>query len=76
MGCKLANQSTRYIMDGLRRNFGLQSLNFSLNSMSSSIYEFSITIAKTLMSHDQMAHYDLSSTGLKKEEVLFIGMAL
>ena len=44
--------------------------------MSSSIYEFSITIVKTLMSHDQMAHFDFSSTGLKKEEVLFIGMAL
>ena len=28
------------------------------------------------MSHDEMQHYDLSGTGLKKEEVLFMGMAL
>ena len=28
------------------------------------------------MSHDEMQHYDLSATGLKKEEVLFVGMAL
>lgn len=44
--------------------------------MNSTIYEFSIIIAKTLMSHDEMQHYDLTATGLKKEEVLFMGMAL
>ena len=44
--------------------------------MSSSIYEFSIKIAKILTRHQQIMHVDLSSTGLKKEEVLFIGMAI
>ena len=28
------------------------------------------------MIHDEMQHYNLSATGLKKEEVLFMGMAL
>ena len=41
-------------MDGLRRNIGLQKFNYANNSMGSSVYEFSIIIAKTLMSHDEM----------------------
>jgi len=47
-----------------------------MNSMTSTVYEFSIIVAKTLMSHNEMQHWDLSATGLKKEEVLFVGMAL
>lgn len=44
--------------------------------MSSSVYEFSIKIAKILTRHQEIMHINLSATGLKKEEVLFIGMAI
>jgi len=74
--CKLAYQGTRYLVDGLNRNTGLQSFNFALNDMNSSVYEFAIKIAKVLTRHQHLMHLDLSGTGLKKEEVLFIGMAV
>jgi hypothetical protein len=74
--CKLAYQGTRYLVDGLNRNKGLQFFNFALNDMNSSIYEFAIKVAKVLTRHQNIVHVDLSGTGLKKEEILFIGMAV
>lgn len=44
--------------------------------MSSSVYEFSINIARILTRHREIMHLDISGTGLKKEEVLFLGMAV
>ena len=44
--------------------------------MSSSVYEFSVKISKILTRHQEIMHINLSATGLKKEEVLFIGMAI
>ena len=75
-GCKLAYQGTRYLVDGINRNRGLQFFNFALNDMNSSIYEFAIKMAKILTRHQELMHLDLSGTGLKKEEILFIGMAV
>lgn len=75
-GGKLSTQGTRYILDGLNRNVGIRNFRFSQNDLSSSIYEFSIKIAKILTRHQSLMHLDLCGTGLKKEEVLFIGMAL
>ena len=75
-GCKLSYQGTRYMVDGLNRNQGLQFFNFALNDMTSSVYEFSIKVAKILTRHQHLMHLDLTNTGLKKEEVVFIGMAL
>ena len=44
--------------------------------MSSSVHEFSIVMAKVLSRHKEIMHLDLSGCGLKKEEVMFLGMAL
>ena len=44
--------------------------------MSSSVYEFSIKMAKILTRHEEIMHIDLTQVGIKKEEVIFIGMAL
>jgi hypothetical protein len=44
--------------------------------MTSSIHEFSIVMAKVLSRHREIMHLDLSGCGLKKEEVLFLGMAV
>lgn len=49
---------------------------FAQNDMSSSAYEFSVKIAKVLTRHQEIMHINLSATGLRKEEVLFIGMAI
>ena len=44
--------------------------------MSSSVYEFSINVARILTRHREIMHLDISGTGLKKEEVMFLGMAV
>lgn len=44
--------------------------------MYSSMYEFSIMLAKIITRHRTIMHIDVSCTSLRKEEVLFIGMAL
>lgn len=66
----------RLVVDGLNRNTGLRFINLSFNSLVSKIYEFAIKMAKIVCSHDDMVHIDLTSTGLRPEEVIFIGMAL
>lgn len=66
----------RQILDGLNRNVGLRSINLSFNSLVSKVYEFAIKMAKVVCSHDEMVHIDLTSTGLRPEEVIFIGMTL
>jgi len=49
--CQIKLQGTRYIIDGVNRNQGLQYFNFSSNDMSSKAYEFSIKLAKILTRH-------------------------
>ena len=50
--------------------------NFSNNDLSSSTSEFAIKIGALISRHPHLMHMDLSNTGLEREEVLFIGMAL
>ena len=49
--CRTSYQSTRYIVEGVNRNQGLQYLNLSMNNLSSSKNEFSVTMAKVLTRH-------------------------
>jgi len=54
----------------------LEFFNFAENDLSSKVNEYAIKIAKILSRHDELMHMNLSTTGLRKEEVIFIGMAL
>ena len=74
--CQPGQSGTRFIMDGLNRNTGLQYLNYSCNDLSSKIHEFAIKLANIVVKHNEMMHMDLSNTWLSREEVIFIGMAL
>lgn len=74
--CKISGAGMRFILDGLNRNVGLQFVNLSHNSLVSKIYEFAIKLAKVVCSHEDMVHVDLTNTGLRPEEVIFIGMTL
>ena len=44
--------------------------------MTSTTYEFSIKLAALITRHPKIMHIDISSVGLKREEVLFMGLAL
>lgn len=76
MRCKLANQSARYIIDSLNRNCTIRHLNLSYNDLSSSIYEFSIKFASMLTRHPTLLHADVSVNGFKREETMFIVLAM
>jgi len=69
-------QATRSIIWGINKNYGLVYFNFHSNMLFSKHYEYSILMAKIITRHQSIMHIDISSTGLKKEEVLFIGMSL
>ena len=69
-------QGTRSIIWGVNKNDGLLNFNFSGNQMFSSWNEYSVLMAKIITRHQSIMHIDISCTGLKKEEVLFVGMAL
>lgn len=74
--CKISYQGTRYILDGLNRNESVSYFNFSFNDLQSSMYEFSIKLAKIVSRHVKIMHINVTCTGLKKEEVIFLGFAL
>ena len=74
--CQLHTQGSRFIIDGMVRNRGLQFLNLACNALNSATYEFAIKLAKILTRHQSLMHLDLTATGLSKEEVIFIGMSL
>jgi hypothetical protein len=74
--CKVQMQATRSIIWGINKNDGLINFNFSSNMLYSKHYEYSILLAKIITRHQSIMHIDISGTGLKKEEVLFIGMSL
>lgn len=77
LGARLSGYSASIILDGLCRNFGLQSLNLSHNNLSSGqTHECAIKITQVIARHESLMHVDLSMCGLAKEEVIFIGMAL
>jgi hypothetical protein len=74
--CKISYQGTRYIIDALNRNTSIRYFNFSYNDMASQLYEFSIKIGAVITRHPNLMHVDITKTGLKREEVIFIGLAL
>ena len=74
--CHISYQGTRYIIDALNRNTVLRFFNFSSNDMCSSSYEFSIKLGAIITRHPNLMHIDISNVGLKREEVLFMGLAL
>ena len=74
--CKIGYQGTRIIINALGNNLCLRMFNFAGNDLSSGTSEFAIKIGALIARHPHLMHMDLSSTGLEREEVLFIGMAL
>ena len=74
--CKMSWQSTRYIIDAMNRNLCVRYINFSYNDLSSECYEFAIKIASMVTRHPTLMHMNVSHTNLKREEVLFISIAL
>ena len=50
--------------------------NFSFNDMQSANFEFSIKMGAIITRHPNLMHCDLTNVGLKREEVIFIGLAL
>ena len=74
--CNTTMQGTRYIIDALNRNTSIRFFNFGFNDLSSSVYEFSIKLGAIMTRHPNLMHLDVTCTSLKREEVLFIGLAL
>ena len=74
--CKLSTQGARYIVDALNRNSTIRHLNISFNDLTSSVYEFSIKIASMLTRHPTLLHCDLTQSGFKREECMFIIIAM
>ena len=69
-------QSTRYLIDAMNRNLCVRYINLSYNDLSSEAHEFAIKIASMVTRHPTMMHLNVSHTNLKREEVLFITIAL
>ena len=74
--CKITYQGTRYIIDALNRNTCIRNFNFAHNNLSSESYEFSVKISSILTRHPCLLHLDITNTNLKREEVMFIGLAV
>jgi hypothetical protein len=74
--CKIGYQGTRYIVNAMNRNTTMRYFNFSFNDMQSSNFEFSIKMGAIVTRHPNLMHADLTNVGLKREEVIFIGLAL
>ena len=74
--CRISYQGTRYLIDALNRNTCIRNFNFSHNDLNSSSYEFSIKVAAVLTRHPCLMHLDITNTNLKREEIMFIGLAV
>ena len=74
--CRISYQGTRYLVDALNRNTCIRNFNFSHNDLNSQSYEFSIKIASMLTRHPMLMHLDITNTNLKREEIMFIGLAI
>ena len=60
----------------MNRNTSIRSFNFSHNDMSSQSFEFSIKAASMVTRHPALMHFNIAQTNLKREEVMFIVLAL
>jgi hypothetical protein len=60
----------------MNRNTTMRYFNFAFNDMQSSNFEFSIKMGAIVTRHPNLMHADLTNVGLKREEVIFIGLAL
>jgi hypothetical protein len=61
----------------MTRNLNIRTFDFSYNDLKSGgNYEFSIKLGAIITRHPTLMHINLTSTSIKKEEVLFIGLAL
>ena len=74
--CKINYQGSRYIIDALNRNTCIRNFNFSDNDLNSQSYEFSIKVASLITRHPCLAHLDITNCNLKREEIMFIGLAV
>ena len=50
--------------------------NFSYNDLNTSNYEFAIKLASVITRHPTMMHLNIAHSNLKREEVMFIALAL
>ena len=73
--CKLTYQATRYIIDAMNRNTTIRNFMFSHNDLSSESNEFSIKVASIITRHPSLMHMNITSTNLKREEILFVGIS-
>ena len=60
----------------MNRNTTIRVFNFSHNDLSSESFEFSIKITAMVTRHPSLMHLNITSTNLKREEILFIGLAV
>ena len=60
----------------MNRNTSIRYFNFGGNSLSSTIYEYSIKLGAIITRHPNLMHIDLTATQIKREEIIFIGLAL
>ena len=60
----------------MNRNTTIRKLNFSHNDLSSQTNEFSIKCASIITRHPALMHFQIANTNLKREEIMFIGLAL
>jgi hypothetical protein len=64
------------MIDALNRNSTIRYFNFGYNAMDSTLFEYSIKMGAVITRHPNLMHVDLSCCGMKREEVLFLGLAL
>ena len=74
--CKINYQGTRYLIDAMNRNTNIRSFNFSHNDLNSETFEFSVKVASMLTRHPSLMHLDITNCNMKKEELIFIGLAV
>ena len=74
--CRINFQGSRYLIDALNRNTCIRNFNFSHNDLNSQSNEFAIKVASIISRHPCLMHLDISNTNLKKEEIMFIGLAV
>ena len=60
----------------MNRNTCVRVFNFSYNDLQTANYEFAIKLASMITRHPTIMHLNISHSNLKREEVMFIALAL